>query len=239
MDNNTAMPPQKALISAITIAFSTKHRMQAEQNRDATSHCLHRQRPHHRRTRFLQPPHALQHPPSMPHPSRLLPALAALVAACSSSAPDARDTRNAATAALPPVARPLTPSDSACPRDGRWRPCSLEDRINKAGLAFKPGGDSLRVPYLATPGVRYRLGKSATLAALFYADSAAGAADTAPLDPDRLTPRGDSLGGWPSVPTEVIRSANLIVVLLDASETQAERVRLALQAGAPVLLPPP
>jgi hypothetical protein len=186
----------------------------------------------------------------MPRPARRHPALAgalaavalaavALAAACSSSTQDPRDSRNATTAALPPVSRPPTPSDSACPRDGRWRPCSLEDRINKAGLAFKPVGDSLRLPTLAVPALRYRLGKSATLAALFYPDSAAGAANTAPLDPDRLTPPGDSLGGWPTVPTEVIRSANLIVVLLDASETQAERVRLALQAGAPVLLPPP
>ncbi|MBU6365146.1 MAG: hypothetical protein KJT01_02940 [Gemmatimonadetes bacterium] len=166
------------------------------------------------------------------------PILLATALALLACAPDRRDTANATTAALLPVPRPPTPSDSACPRDGRWRPCSLEDRINKAGLAFKPAGDSARVPYLAVPGLRYRLGKSATLVALFYADSTAGAANTAPLDPLRLTPRGDSLGAWPSVPSEVIRSANLIAVLLDASETQAERVRLALQAGAPVVIPP-
>jgi len=159
------------------------------------------------------------------------------VGAALACAPDRRETANEVTAPLPPVPRPPPPSDSACPRDGRWRPCSLEDRINKAGLAFKPAGDSIRLAYLEPPGVRYRLGKSATLVALFYADSAAGAANTAPLDPARLTPPGDSLGGWPSVPTEVVRSANLVAVLLNASETQAERVRLTLQAGAPILLP--
>jgi hypothetical protein len=183
-------------------------------------------------------------PPSpFPHTSPVRPVLLLLAPlalfACAPGTQDTREARNAATAALPPVSRPPSPSDSACPRDGRWRPCALEDRINKAGLVFKPVGDSLQVPYLATPGVRYRLGKSATLVALFYPDSAAGVGDTAPLDPARLTPKGDSLGAWPSVPTEIIRSANLVAVLLDASETQAERVRLALQAGAPVTLPPP
>ncbi len=135
--------------------------------------------------------------------------------------------------ATKPVARPITPSDSACPRDGRWKPCALEDRLVKSGLAFKLAGDSAQVPYLAIPGVRYTVGKTASLVVFYYADSAAATADATPLDSRLLTPKGDSLGAWPSVPTEVVRSANVLAVLFDASATQAERIRLTLTAGAP------
>lgn len=71
----------------------------------------------------------------------------------------------------------------------------------------------------------------------FFADSAAGAKAAAGLDPFRLTPRGDSVGAWPAPPREVIRSANLIAVLFDVNATQAERVRLAITAGAPITNP--
>jgi len=52
------------------------------------------------------------------------------------------------------------------------------------------------------------------------------------LDTLRLTPLGDTIGAWPSRPF-VIRSANLLVALFDAGGTQAERIALAITAGAP------
>ncbi len=156
--------------------------------------------------------------------------LCALGAACGGN--DGADSSPAIGVATP-LRRPMTPSDSACPRDGLWKPCSLEDRFVKSGLAFKSAGDSVRVPYLTVPGVRYTVGHKATLVVFYYADSAAAARDAAPLDARRLTPPDDSVGGWPSVPTEVVRSANVLAVLFDASATKAERVRLTLTAGAP------
>ena len=93
--------------------------------------------------------------------------------------------------------------------------------------------DTLRLPSISQPAVYYRIGKSARLAALYFADSAAGVAATAALDGRTLTPPGDTLGGWPARPLEVVRSANLIAVLFGVSDTQAERVRLAITAGAP------
>jgi hypothetical protein len=148
------------------------------------------------------------------------------------------DSRNAATPAPPPtsttaaVPRPPSPSDSLCPRDGQWRACHLEDRINKAGMGITVV-DSVRVPFFDEPGVRYRIGRTARLVAFFLADSAAGVAGGRGLDPFRLTPRGDSLGAWPASPVEVVRSANLVAVLFEVSAAQAERVRLAITAGAP------
>jgi hypothetical protein len=149
--------------------------------------------------------------------------------ACGGDTP-APDSASATSAA--PVPRPPTPSDSACPRDGTWKACALEDRINKAGIGIRVL-DTITVPFLPVPGVRYKIGKTATMAAFYLADSATGAKATEGLDRLHLTPRGDTLGAWPAAPFEAIRSANLIAVLFGVNSTQAERVRLAITAGAP------
>ncbi len=131
------------------------------------------------------------------------------------------------------MTRPATPSDSACPRDGSWKRCALEDRVVKSGLAFKPTGDSMTVAYLSVPGVRYKIGLTASMVAFFYTDSLAAEKDVTALDRFRLTPRGDTIGAWPSVPSDVVWSGNLVAVLFDASATQIERMRLTITAGAP------
>ena len=159
-------------------------------------------------------------------------AAVAVVAACAGDdAPMVDSAVSIPTAAVMP--RPVTPSDSTCPRDGTWKRCALEDRVVKSGLAFKPAGDSMKVAYLAVPGVRYKIGLTASMLAFFYADTLAAAKDVTALDRFRLTPRGDTIGAWKSVPSDVIWSGNLVAVLFDASATQMERVRLTITAGAP------
>ena len=154
------------------------------------------------------------------------------VAACSGGdAPKVDSAASAPTVAVMP--RPATPSDSACPRDGTWKRCALEDRVVKSGLAFKPAGDSMKVAYLSVPGVRYKIGLTASMVAFFYADTVAAEKDVTALDRFRLTPRGDTIGAWKSVPSDVIWSGNLVAVLFDASATQIERLRLTITAGAP------
>ncbi|HYW32325.1 MAG TPA: hypothetical protein VE869_12510 [Gemmatimonas sp.] len=156
--------------------------------------------------------------------------VAAALAACGNDdAP--RAAPPSATAA--PVPRAPVPGDSLCPRDGLWKACALEDRIGKAGLSMKAAGDTMTVPYLDAPGLRYRVGKSAALIVFFYRDSSSAARDVAPLDTMRLGVKGDTVGVWGSQPTDVIRSSNMIAVLLDASPLQTERIRLAITAGAP------
>jgi hypothetical protein len=155
-----------------------------------------------------------------------------IVGACSGDdAPKADSAASQPAVAVMP--RPATPSDSACPRDGTWKRCALEDRVVKSGLAFKPAGDSMTVAYLHVPGVRYKIGLTASMVAFFYADTLAAAKDVTALDRFRLTPRGDTIGAWPSVPSDVIWSGNLVAVLFDASATQIERLRLTITAGAP------
>lgn len=160
----------------------------------------------------------------------LLAGGASLVAAACGEAPEPAQSSAAATTT--PVPRPPTPSDSLCPRDGQWRSCHLEDRINKAGMGIKVM-DTITVPYFTEPGVRYRFGKTAKLVAFYFPDSAAAVQATSGLHAQRLTPDGDTLGAWPSAPLETIRSANLVAVLFEVNAAQAERVRLALTAGAP------
>ena len=103
----------------------------------------------------------------------------------------------------------------------------------RAGMVFREAGDTVRVPYLAPLGIRYRVGSTATLVAFFYVDSVALARDLAPLDAAHLAPKGDSSGAWASKPS-VIRSGNLVTALFDASATQIERIELAITAGAPL-----
>jgi len=168
--------------------------------------------------------------------SRSLVTLAALAALCACAGDAPALAKDSAASALKPVPRPMTPSDSACPRDGTWKACALEDRIGKAGLMIKPL-DSLRVPFFPSTGMRYKIGKVATMAVFYFPDSATGATAASGLDPFRLTPRGDTIGAWPAAPRDVIRSANLIAVLFDVNATQVERLRLAITAGAPVTYP--
>lgn len=153
------------------------------------------------------------------------------VAACGDKTPAPK---RAEPVAVSPVATPraLSPGDSACPRDGLWKPCALVDRIVHAGLYFKVNGDTLRVPYLSVPGVRYQVGTKARMVVFYYADSAALRRDLAPLDTINVVQRGDTVGPWGGRPSAV-RSGNLLAVLIDGSSTQIERVGLAITAGAP------
>lgn len=157
-----------------------------------------------------------------------LPLLLSLAGCGSDAQPDVPP--DPAPAAV--VMRPPSPPDSLCPRDGRWRECLLVDRIQTAGLAVKPSGDTLRQPFLSEPGIDYAVGSRTRLVVFYYDDSAAVERDLAPLDTVRLRPRGDTLSPWPSPPA-VIRSANLLAALFTESPRQVERVTLIITAGPP------
>jgi hypothetical protein len=136
---------------------------------------------------------------------------------------------------LPPVGvRPPSPGDPACPRTGKWAPCSLVDRIIHAGLSFKPTGDSVKVAFISVPGVRYRVAMTDTLLAFYFADSTALKQALTKLDTVRMTPKAatDTTLPWPALPN-VIRSGNLLALYFAKSDRQVERIKLAITAGAP------
>ncbi len=167
--------------------------------------------------------------PAAPISIRLVLPLLLLAASCRDKTPPVPGPPPVAAA---PTPRPPAPGDSLCPRDGLWKSCALLDRITRAGLFFKAAGDTVAVTYLKPRGIRFQVGLSASLIAFFYADTNALAGDWRTLDTLRLTPKGDTIGAWPSRP-EVIRSANLVVVMFSGDMLQRERVRLAVTAGAP------
>jgi hypothetical protein len=76
----------------------------------------------------------------------------------------------------------------------------------------------------------YKLGE-ARLEIFVYPDEASLSRDLEKLDTVTVAPRG-AASKWGRVPT-FVRSANLIAVFLTANPTQAERLTLALTAGAP------
>ncbi|MDQ6718389.1 MAG: hypothetical protein M3Z17_08605 [Gemmatimonadota bacterium] len=120
----------------------------------------------------------------------------------------------------------------ACPSTGKWALCSVEKRLQRAGLvARRDSGDTaMRAGFSAKP-VAYALGRDSHLDLFIYPDEAALARDIAKLDTIRVAPAGKP-GAWP-VPPSLIRSANLAAVLVTKDAREADRVSLALTAGAP------
>lgn len=138
----------------------------------------------------------------------------------------------------PPIGvRAPGPGDPSCPRTGLWAPCALIDRLVHAGLSFKATGDSVRVPFIKTPAVRYRIAMTDTMLVFYFRDSTALQQALAPLDTLRVAPVRDTASPWPSKP-EVIRSGNLLALYFPKSPQHIERVRLAITAGAPAPAPP-
>jgi hypothetical protein len=103
------------------------------------------------------------------------------------------------------------------------------ERLERSGLAprFK---DSVTRASFAVPGAVYRLGR-AELELFLYEDTLRLKRDVAAMDTLRVAPAGQT-GSWP-VPPRLLRSGNLLGVLLTLNDRQAERVALALTAGAP------
>jgi len=134
-----------------------------------------------------------------------------------------------------PVGTDATASSSinstTCPRTGKWALCSVEKRLKQSGFVIKrlEGRAPRRAGFSVSPAV-YTLGRS-RLEVFIYSDSSALARDVAGLDTLTAAPRGVP-SPWPQPPT-FVRSANLLAVLLTDSQQQAERLNLALTAGAP------
>lgn len=120
---------------------------------------------------------------------------------------------------------------SPCPRTGKWALCSVEKRLERSGFVVRPvpGDSPRRAGFSVAPAV-YKLGQS-RLEVFIYADEASLARDVAKLDTVTVAPR-DAANSWGGIPT-FVRSGNLVAVFLTDNATQAERLTLALTAGAP------
>jgi len=175
-----------------------------------------------------------------------------MLGACSRSSGEARksgqidSTMATTTVAQTPVtgtgvatAGPIVPVSGAsasggggdCPRTGLWAECSVEKRLSQSGFVVRreTGGANPRAGFSVTPTI-YTLGRS-RLEVFIYPTQAAANADVRRIDTASAAPKGVP-SPWPMPPT-FVRSANLVAVFLTDNPTQAERLTLALTAGAP------
>jgi hypothetical protein len=84
--------------------------------------------------------------------------------------------------------------------------------------------------HLSVPGVQYRTGRG-DVRAFFYPDTLAAQLDYARLDTNTAAPPG-VVAKWPA-PVTVVRSLNLIAILLFNSPGHTERVANGILGGLP------
>lgn len=107
----------------------------------------------------------------------------------------------------------------------------MEKRLRQSGFVAKRVRDEVpQRPWFAVTPVVYTLGR-ARLEVFIYANEIALGRDMASVDTVTAVPPGTP-SPW-EMPPVLIRSMNLAAVLLTNNQRQAERLTLALTAGAP------
>jgi hypothetical protein len=182
-----------------------------------------------RSTSAADAPGAARRAPRGARPALLaaLALAAPLAGACGRSEKDRADSA-AIAAAVGPAVSPRELLE--CPKDGRWRACSITKRLQDAGLVPRQLPDSARVPFLTPVGSTWSVAR-VELRVFLYEDAAQADREALALDPIRVAPRGGT-HAWPA-PATLVHSGNMIAVLLSENARQVERVQLALEAGPP------
>jgi hypothetical protein len=163
-------------------------------------------------------------------------ALAALLVACGRAPAAGVSSDSAATAPASQAAGagPATNLKPACPANGQWALCAVEQRIRRAGLVARKleagPPPPLRAAFSVKPIV-YALGRDSRLEIFLYPSAAALARDVSKMDTVNVAPPG-RVETW-GTPPILIRSVNLAAVLLTTDAREADRVYLALTAGPP------
>ncbi len=176
----------------------------------------------------------------MKRPPRLHLTALAILAACSGSS--SQPAESAASTPANSAVASASPSGSApqkaqkgspCPRTGRWALCSVETRLVQSGFVVRRvDGETLhRAGFRITPAV-YTLGRT-RLEVFIYPNESALSADVANIDTVFAAPRGTRNSWGVGIVPTFVRSGNLAAVFLTDNPTQAERLTLALTAGAP------
>ena len=125
----------------------------------------------------------------------------------------------------------LVAAIQSCPRDGRWHPCSIERRLQMAGLRPVRSDTLTPIPSLSGEQMAWQVGRQSLRAHLFRSAREADEA-FATLDSATAAPTGDLTTFWPDRPT-LLRSANGVFLYLGGSDRQVIRVSDAIMAGPP------
>ncbi len=159
--------------------------------------------------------------------TRAGPALAALalvlVAACDHGPPPEQVRAEQEQAAQAVANEP-------CPPDGKWKECSLAERLLRSGLVVRRDSAPAREDSVAIPGVLYHIG-IANLEVFFFADSMARKSAVARLDTARFV--GYDQSQTSKGERSLIQSANLLALLDSRRDQQRERIGDAITAGPP------
>jgi hypothetical protein len=181
---------------------------------------------------------ALSLKPMTEFPGWLILALAALAACTRSSSENAGTASSTAVSSIgmtpvpPAVAGKTAPIRGGCPRTGKWALCSVETRLVQSGFVVRrANGEAPQRGGFSVAPVVYTLGRS-RLEVFIYPNESALAADVAKMDTITAAPRG-AKNPWPFFSPTFVHSGNLAAVFLTDNATQAERLTLALTAGAP------
>ncbi len=159
----------------------------------------------------------------------VLLAVTVSVAACSSGEDKQAKAERAASAAI--AAESTTAAAAASmPSTGKWDKPHLVERLVRAGLAPQEMHDQKGEDYWKVPLLAYQVGPS-VLNVYIYADSAARRQVTATLDTVMAAPPGRAMV-YPMRHILIIQN-NLAAVMVGGTDTQQERVRLAIEAGLP------
>jgi hypothetical protein len=126
---------------------------------------------------------------------------------------------------------------AATPSTGLWTEEHLLDRLVRAGVAPRKAPEPRALAPWMTKEPLVILAGGGEVFAWIFADSAARRAVTDALDPATGTPRGQTVPFPP--PMRFITQNNLAAVISGGTETNHERIALALQAGLPVTTPVP
>jgi hypothetical protein len=154
---------------------------------------------------------------------------AVLAAACSSAADTQAKAEHAATAAI--AAESTTAAVAASiPSTGKWDEPHLVERLVRAGLAPQALHDQKGEDYWKAPLLAYQVGPS-VLNVYIYADSLARRQVTSTLDTVMAAPPGRAMV-YPMRHILIVQN-NLAAVMVGGTDTQQERVRLAIEAGLP------
>ncbi|HEX7121455.1 MAG TPA: hypothetical protein VF178_03720 [Gemmatimonadaceae bacterium] len=154
--------------------------------------------------------------------------------ACRGEPPSEQD------AATPGASTALSPADSAdttvaadttkCPMWGRWRECSVAERLERAGLVATKRDEAERHDFMSVPGTVFETQRT-EIQVFLYESEEARARDTDALDSTTVSPRGRQII-W-RAPAVLVTSGNLAAIILGLNEREVERAALALGAGLP------
>jgi hypothetical protein len=157
--------------------------------------------------------------------------LLALAVAAACASPSERQARVEQAARTAIAAESSTAAAAAAmPSTGKWDEPHLVERLVRAGLAPREMHDQKGEDYWRVPVLAYHVGSN-TLHVYLYPDSLARRAITAALDTITAAPPGRP-DVYPLRHILIVQN-NLAAVMVGGTDTQQERVRLALEAGLP------